>query len=62
MQDIKDILIAEINPDASITIVDSTPLRSSKQDKEAKIGIHVTIGFYKGYKLDLLCTGKEEVL
>nr|WP_237698962.1 transposase [Caldicellulosiruptor obsidiansis] len=62
LQAIRDVLIAEINPDVSITIVDSTPLRSSKQDKEAKIGIHVTIGFYKGYKLHLLCTGKEEVL
>jgi len=43
------VLIAEINPDVSITIVDSTPLRSSKGDKEAKIGVHVTIGFYKLY-------------
>ncbi len=62
MQDIKDVLIAEIEPDMSIVIVDSTPLRSAKNDSEAKIGIHITIGFYRGYKLHLLCTGKEEVI
>ena len=62
MQDIREILIAEIEPDIGIAIVDSTPLRSAKNDSEAKIGIHITIGFYRGYKLHLLCTGKEEVI
>jgi len=62
MQDIREILIAEIEPDISIAIVDSTPLRSAKNDSEAKIDIHITIGFFRGYKLHLLCAGKEEVI
>jgi len=62
MQDIREILIAEIEPDIGIAIVDSTPLKSAKNDSEAKVGIHITIGFYRGYKLHLLCTGKEEVI
>ena len=37
MQDIREILIAEIEPDIGIAIVDSTPLRSAKNDSEAKI-------------------------
>nr|WP_241243623.1 hypothetical protein [Caldicellulosiruptor changbaiensis] len=62
MQDIKDIVIAEIKPDMSIAKVDSPSLRSAKNDLEAKICIHITIGFFRGYKLHLLCTGKEEVI
>ena len=38
MQDIREILIAEIEPDIGIAIVDYTPLRSAKNDSEAKKG------------------------
>lgn len=37
-------------------------MRSCKNDREAKIGICTALGFYKGYKLHLLVTGKDEII
>ncbi|WP_232841574.1 transposase [Caldicellulosiruptor acetigenus] len=62
LADIKEVLISAISADTNICIVDSTPLRSTRNDRQAATGACVTLGFYKGYKLHLLCTGKDEII
>lgn len=62
LADIKEILGSAINPDTSICVVDSTPLRSSKNDRHAATGVCAVLGFYNGYKLHLLVTGKDEII
>jgi len=48
--------ISELNPDTRINSIDSTALRSSKFDSEAKKGYSTRLQWYKGYKLHLICS------
>ncbi|MDK2919940.1 MAG: hypothetical protein PWQ37_2673 [Candidatus Petromonas sp.] len=43
-----------LNPDLRVCSIDSTALRSSKFDSEAKKGKSTRLGWYKGYKLHLV--------
>jgi hypothetical protein len=43
-----------LNPDLRICSIDSTALRSSRFDSEAKSGKSTRLGWYKGYKLHLV--------
>ncbi|OCL26649.1 hypothetical protein U472_11770 [Orenia metallireducens] len=45
-----------MNPDTRICSIDSTDLRSSQYDSQAKSGPSTRLGFYKGYKLHLICS------
>ncbi|OCL26650.1 hypothetical protein U472_11775 [Orenia metallireducens] len=45
-----------LNPDTRICSIDSTDLRSSQYDSQAKSGPSTRLGFYKGYKLHLICS------
>lgn len=56
------ILVKEIEPQVKVCAVDSTSLRSCKSNKEAKFGVCVRLGFYKGYKLHLVATVGDEVI
>lgn len=48
------LFILLLNPDTRICCIDSTPLRSSRFDSEAKSGKSTRLGWYKGYKLHLV--------
>ncbi|MFL0198649.1 transposase [Clostridium sp. WILCCON 0269] len=48
---IHPILIELINPSVRVCAIDSTGVRSSKYDSEAKYGKDTRLGKYKGYKL-----------
>ena len=37
-------------------------MRSSRGDKEAEVGVCVSLGFYNGYKLHVLATVEDEVI
>lgn len=47
-------LVSKLEPDTRINAIDSTPLRSSKCDSEAKKGYSTRLEWYKGYKLHLV--------
>ena len=49
-------IISLLEPDTRICAIDSTSLRSSKYDSEAKIGTSTRLGNYKGYKLHLIAS------
>jgi len=46
--------ISSLNPNTRVCSIDSTALRSSKYDSEAKNGTSTRLGKYKGYKLHLI--------
>jgi len=56
------ILVYEINANFRLCSIDSTALRSSKFDKDAKVGRGTRLGMYKGYKLHLACTTDDLVI
>ncbi|WAM34968.1 ISNCY family transposase [Caldicellulosiruptor morganii] len=56
------ILVREIDPETRVCAIDSTPLRSSRGDREAGVGRCVSLGFYNGYKLHVLATVEDEVI
>ncbi|MGM0472313.1 MAG: transposase, partial [Bacillota bacterium] len=49
-------VISLLEPETRICAIDSTPLRSSKYDSEAKFGTSTRLGNYKGYKLHLVAS------
>lgn len=55
-------LIKMINPNTRLCAIDSTPLRSSRYDKEAKIGKGTRLGMYKGYKLHCLASVTDSII
>lgn len=62
IEGIARILVREIDPQTKVCAIDSTPLRSSRGDKEAEVGVCVSLGFYNGYKLHVLATVESEVI
>ena len=48
------IFVLLLKPELRVCSIDSTPLRSSKFDSQAKKGKSTRLGWYKGYKLHLI--------
>ena len=51
-----------INPETRLCAIDSTALRSSKYDSEAKSGKSTRLGYYKGYKLHCIATVTDIII
>lgn len=56
------ILANEINPCVRVCAIDSTALRSSRNDREAKVGMSVVLGKYKGYKLHMIASVTDKII